>query len=97
MIHATITIVVCVLLFFIHAPLTCYLLPALWYMGREFTQAEYRYIAGYCGNKRANMPWYAGFLPNAWNMKSVFDFFLPLLVSVLFIVIQYLVLKGGLL
>ncbi len=33
------------------------------FIGREHTQAEYRYIELYAGGKRANMPWYGGFMP----------------------------------
>lgn len=48
------------------------------YVGREFTQAEYRWIAAYGAGERANMPLLAGFDPRVWNAKSLSDFLLPL-------------------
>lgn len=52
------------------------------YMGREHAQAEYRWIEQYGAYRRANMPWWGGFDPRVWNLKSVTDWLLPLLVAV---------------
>ena len=52
------------------------------YAGREQTQAEYRWIERYGGGKRANMPWYGGFDKRVWNVKSVTDFALPIVVAI---------------
>lgn len=49
------------------------------FIGREFTQAEYRAIEHYYGGLRANAPWFAGFEPRAWSLKSLLDWLLPLL------------------
>ena len=61
-----------------------FLLPGAFYIGREFAQAEERYITNYCNRKRANMPWYAAFLWKAWTVKGVLDWFLPTLVCLAF-------------
>ena len=47
------------------------------YIGREITQAEYRVIEQFYDGKRANMPWYGGFEPRAWALKSLLDWILP--------------------
>lgn len=80
MIHAAIALGTCVvfgLLGMLGLPCWFCLFPAVWYMGREFSQAEYRYIEEYCGRKRANMPWYAPFTSKAWTTKAVLDWLLP--------------------
>lgn len=81
MIHAAITLAWCALMWLIPWPWLCFL-PAAFYVGREFAQAEYRYIEQYCGRKRANMPWWAPFTPKAWTVKGVFDCLLPGVVAV---------------
>lgn len=58
-------------------------LAAAFYVGREVTQAEYRYIQAH-GGKRADCPWYCGLFPSAWNLKSILDWSLPLLIAVAF-------------
>ena len=80
MIHALIAGVTCLVFILCKLPAWLCLLPAVWYMGREFTQAEYRYIAEFCGGRRANMPWWAPFTPAAWTAKGVLDWLLPWLV-----------------
>jgi hypothetical protein len=47
------------------------------FIGREVSQAEYRNIQQHYEGKRANMPWYGGFEPRAWNRKSLLDWVLP--------------------
>ena len=81
MTHAVITVIICICAGVASAPAWTCLLPALWYMGREFAQAEYRYIDDFCDGKRANMPWYGGFLPSAWTVKGMMDWLLPAVVS----------------
>ena len=82
MIHALITFVICVIFALFKLPLLCCLFPAMFYIGREYTQAEYRYIEQYCDRKRANMPWYVPFTIKAWTVKGMFDWILPLAVSI---------------
>lgn len=80
MIHALITFAACVAIALSGLPYWMCVFPAVWYMGREYTQAEYRYIEAYCHNKRENMPLYAPFLPSAWTVKGLMDWVLPLVV-----------------
>lgn len=43
------------------------------FAGREQAQAEYRWIERYGSGLRANMPWWGGFDPRVWTLKSVAD------------------------
>lgn len=47
------------------------------FIAREHTQAEYRWIAEYGTGKRSNMPWWGGFDYRAWDLASVLDFAVP--------------------
>jgi len=38
-----------------------------WFVSREITQAEYRWIEHYGANHRANMPWWGGLDPRVWQ------------------------------
>lgn len=51
---------------------------ALFYMGREHAQAEYRWIERFGSGRRANMPWWGGFDPKVWNLKSLTDWAFPI-------------------
>lgn len=53
------------------------LLGSLWFIAREHTQAEYRWIAQFGAGKRANMPWWGGFSWRAWNLPSLLDWIVP--------------------
>ncbi len=50
-----------------------------WFIAREHTQAEYRWIAHFGGGKRANMPWWGGFDRRAWDLPSLLDWLVPVL------------------
>ena len=50
-----------------------------WFIAREHTQAEYRWIAQFGGGKRVNMPWWGGFDWRAWNLPSLLDWLVPVL------------------
>lgn len=52
---------------------------AAFYLGREHAQAEYRWIERFGLGKRANMPLFGGLDPRVWNLKSLGDCLLPLL------------------
>ena len=65
--------------------------PAMFYIGREYTQAEYRYIADYCNNKREHMPWYAPFLFRSWTLKGFTDWLYPSMISLIIYVLFYIV------
>lgn len=51
----------------------------IWFIAREHTQAEYRWIAQFGAGKRANMPWWGGFDLRAWNLPSLLDWLVPVL------------------
>ena len=51
---------------------------SLWFIAREQTQAEYRWIAKLGGGHRANMPWWGGFDYRAWDVASLLDFAVPM-------------------
>lgn len=57
------------------------------FVGREHAQAEYRVIQKFYDGKRANMPWYGGFEPRGWDLKSVSDFVLPIVATMVAVVI----------
>lgn len=48
------------------------------FIGREHAQAEYRWIETYGHHLRANMPWWGGFDPEVWGLKSHLDWITPL-------------------
>lgn len=49
------------------------------FLAREHAQAEYRWIAEFGNGKRANMPWWGGFDPRAWDAASVLDWLIPVI------------------
>lgn len=49
----------------------------IWFIAREHTQAEYRWIAQFGAGKRANMPWWGGLSWRAWNLPSILDWLVP--------------------
>ena len=53
------------------------LVACTWWIAREHTQAEYRWIEKYGQGKRANMPDWAGFDYRVWNVPSLLDFIAP--------------------
>ncbi len=71
--HCLITLAICLTGYWWLAP--------SFYVGREIAQAEYRYIQAH-GGKRYDCPWYCGFLPSAWTVKSILDWCLPMLIAV---------------
>jgi len=52
------------------------------FIGREIAQAEYRNIEHFYGGKRANMPWYGGFQKQAWTVKGLLDWILPMALTI---------------
>ena len=77
MIHALITTIWCILCILLNLPLAMLFIPSTFYLGREVAQAEYKYIEAH-GRKRANCPWWCGFMPEAWTLKGLLDWILPL-------------------
>ena len=80
MIHALLTAVFCVFCLFLKLFWLVFFWPVMFYLGREIAQAEYRYIEAH-GRKRVNCPWWCGFMPEAWTLKGLLDWILPLGVS----------------
>ena len=54
----------------------------LWFIAREHTQAEYRWIAMFGDGKRANMPWWGGFDWRVWDLASLMDWLVPVLICI---------------
>lgn len=62
----------------------------MWFIAREHTQAEYRWIAQFGAGKRANMPWWGGFDWRAWNLPSLLDWFVPVIsCAVVWVIANY--------
>ena len=80
MIHAALSLAFCSLCFFLGLPWPVFFWPVAFYAGREHAQAEYRYIEAH-GRKRVSCPWWCGFMPEAWTLKGLLDWILPLGVS----------------
>lgn len=59
------------------------MIGSVWYISREHTQAEYRWISKYGYGKRINMPWYGGFDYRVWDFKSYMDWAVPVVVSII--------------
>ena len=55
-------------------------LACCWWIAREHTQAEYRWIEKFGGGKRSNMPEWGGFDPRVWNLGSMLDWMAPVIV-----------------
>ena len=47
------------------------------YISREVTQAEYRWIEAYGSGLRANMPWWGRFDARVWKPTDLLDWILP--------------------
>jgi len=52
-------------------------LACTWFIAREHTQAEYRWIAKFGGGKRANLTVMGWADKRVWNLSSVLDFAAP--------------------
>lgn len=53
-------------------------LGCMWFIAREHTQAEYRWIVDLGSGKRSSMPWWGGFDPRVWDAASMLDWLVPL-------------------
>lgn len=84
MIHGVLSFLFCCGVLLFRCPASMYLWPAVFYLSREFAQAEYRYVLRHCHGSFAEMPTFAGFYPESWNTKSILDCLIPLCVSLLF-------------
>lgn len=59
------------------------LLACTWWVAREHTQAEYKWIERYGSGKRGNMPWWGGFDYRVWDTGSVLDWVVPVVACVI--------------
>ena len=87
MIHAFLTAVFCVPCLLLSLPWLVLFWPPAFYLGREHAQAEERYMRARDINREA-APWWMGFAPSAWTLKSLLDFLLPLAVSIAFTILS---------
>ena len=53
---------------------------SFFFFAREFTQAEYRWIAEYGLGRRDNMEWWRPLTREAWTRKGMLDWVVPSLV-----------------
>lgn len=81
MMHALITLLISVCLYPFNLHTEVAVSTAIFYVGREHAQAEYRSIVTYYGGSRINAPWWCGFEPRAWNKKSILDWLLPTIIA----------------
>jgi len=64
------------------------LLSVIFWIARELTQAEYRWIERYGNKLRKNMPWYAPLDYRVWDTHSFFwNMVLPFLLYILLMVL----------
>lgn len=59
-----------------------------WYISREVTCAEYRWIQQFGERRRANMPLWGGFDPRVWDRKSMIDWIAPVAVACVVVFIK---------
>ena len=88
MIHGLITFVLCIVICILKLPIYLCAFPAAFYVGREFAQAEYRYIKTFCGGKRENFNTIKVFSIDAWTLKGILDWTIPSFVAILFIIVK---------
>ena len=80
--HAVLTAIFCAAVMIAGASMYWFACPAVFFIGREHAQAEYRWIQRYGNGLRANMPWWGGFDARIWDRHSfVWNLSLPVLVS----------------
>lgn len=89
LIHAAIAVATQLIVWVVFAnPWLGALLACTWWIAREHTQAEYRWISRFAQGKRSNMPQWGGFDLRVWDMASVLDFAVPIvLCSITYFVI----------
>ncbi|EHK4262480.1 TPA: hypothetical protein MX298_000855 [Escherichia coli] len=64
---------------------------SVFFIAREHTQAEYRWIANFGDGKRANMPCWGGFDCRVWNTPSMLDWLVPAVAcAVVWVIAHYL-------
>lgn len=89
MLHLLITLLTGACLYPLNLHLEAVTMASLFYIGREHAQAEYRAINTHYNGHRVNAPWWCGFEPRAWNKKSVLDWLLPVLLTIVVYLVRY--------
>ena len=80
--HVVITVVGMILTYVLFGnPIIGGLLATFLFIGREHAQAEYRYMHKH-GLNRESSPWCKGFKRESWDLKSILDWALPLIVTI---------------
>ena len=75
--HVLITIAVMIVAYLLdYSAVIAGALTVAYWLGREMSQAEYRYMSMHKTN-RAGAPWWMSVHPAAWDAKSVLDWALP--------------------
>lgn len=82
MIHALITLALAALAWPFGLHVEAAAVSAAFYCGREHAQAEYRTIYTNYGGRREDATWWCGFEPRAWNWKSLLDWMVPVVVTI---------------
>ena len=63
------------------------MLMMAFFVGRELTQAEYKWIQRYGLGKRRNMPWWGALDYRVWDVHSFWwNTTLPLLITIAFVI-----------
>lgn len=83
MMHALITLVVTTIAWFFGYHQEASVIILSFYVGREHAQAEQRTIEYNYFDQRDYAPWWCGFEPRAWNIKSMLDWIGPLAVAII--------------
>ena len=83
LLHATISTVFTAVVLLFSTELAKYacVAGAVWWIAREHTQAEYRWISRYGNGHRTSMPWWGGFDIRVWDVGSALDLAVPLVTS----------------
>lgn len=59
-------------------------IASAYFIGRELSQAEYRWIEAYGNGRRANLPWWGRFDLRVWpKLDQWVDWIAPLVVTIL--------------
>lgn len=87
--HAITVIIAAMIGFLVGYPFFASLLATSFFIGRELTQAEYKWIERYGNGRRANMPWWGALDHRVWDFHSWFwNLTLPILVTAIIFIIR---------
>ena len=82
--HLLYTMLLVVIGYSLGNPVLAVWIVAMFFVGREHAQAEYRWIEHYGKGLRANMPWWATLDKRVWDFHSWFwNLTLPIAVAII--------------